>query len=237
MESDEERWMDKFHNRVQEEQETKELRKMVEQLAVKVNEGESMRRENEQLKLEQEQMERERIEDQENVDVMTQFVLNNFTKPRGMRKTTDELNRRRYQRDVGCSTEDELNPARSSSVRQKTPPGYGRATDTEPEIFLRKQKKTRKEYRRAKAEYTDTTESERSDEEQPVAIKEKQRRTPWPLKRENKLEGKERFQRRMEQGRTKEITPEPFSGDVNLSEYLSQFEACAEWNEWTERQK
>jgi hypothetical protein len=35
----------------------------------------------------------------------------------------------------------------------------------------------------------------------------------------------------------KQITPEPFSGDVNIKEYLSQFESCAEWNGWTRSQK
>ena len=61
--------------------------------------------------------------------------------------------------------------------------------------------------------------------------------TPWSLKREKRVVGKEMLQKRMSYSRKKEVTPESFSGDVNLTEYLSQFEACAEWNGWTERQK
>ena len=41
----------------------------------------------------------------------------------------------------------------------------------------------------------------------------------------------------MKQPQSKQIQPVLFAGEVPLQEYMSQFDAVAAWNGWTERQK
>ena len=60
---------------------------------------------------------------------------------------------------------------------------------------------------------------------------------PWPLKRVKRITGKETLRSSAERPKQKQITPEPFKSEVHLQEHLGQFESCATWNGWTERQK
>ena len=85
--------------------------------------------------------------------------------------------------------------------------------------------------RRVKEEMSDT-ESVDSEEEEPH-----HNTGPWRLRREDCIKGIDKFRSRMERPKQKQITPEPFKGDVPLQEYLSQFESVATWNGWTDSQK
>ena len=49
--------------------------------------------------------------------------------------------------------------------------------------------------------------------------------------------GKKEFRCRMEQLQYKQITPELFTGDVPLQEYLGQFESVAMSDGWNDNQK
>ena len=105
-------------------------------------------------------------------------------------------------------------------------------------MFFRKSRKgPGKERYKEEVVDTDTTESGDSEEEGPTCTKKSKFSTLWSFKRNRRVKGKKMLQKSMEATRRKDVTPETFSGDVNLSEYLSQFEACAEWNGWSERQK
>jgi len=239
MESDEEGWMHRFHEKAQEERdETRELRERVRQLSVQVEEGERVRRDYEVLREEEkERREREGRAYEREMDEFKQFVLNNFPGRRG-RPVADEVNRSRYQKDAACNTDDEQERAakRSTMSRNETPAGYARATATDPAVFLRKREKDQRDERRSEA-FMNATESEESEEERSTAVRRKQLSKPWPLKREKRVVGSGMLQRRMNQPQQKEITPETYSGEANLQEYISQFESCAAWNGWTERQK
>ena len=61
MESDDDKWMEKFHEAAQrEDRENKNLREMVEQLAVRAEEGDLARKEIERLRRENERIDKER---------------------------------------------------------------------------------------------------------------------------------------------------------------------------------
>ena len=109
--------------------------------------------------------------------------------------------------------------SRESPIRQETPSNYTRATESDPQVFLRKSKgKTSHEPSKERPAVTvDSTESEGSDDEEPHRSKRKAD-TPWPLKQEKRIIGKEMLQKRATNVRKKEVTPESFSGDVNLPE-------------------
>ena len=243
MESDEDSWMEEFHNRVQKEDgEKKELRNMVEQLAGKVEEAELVRRENERLKAENDRIDRERRQYQEEMEEFKEFVRNNLSESPGKRREADESYARQCQqsRNYHKSKGDKSVTGESSITyqREDTPFGFERATVSDPNVFFRKSSKGHgKERHKEKVADADTTESADSEEEGPTFSQKGKISTPWPLKRERRVKGEEMLQRRMEATRRKDVTPETFSGDVNLSEYLSQFEASAEWNGWSERQK
>ena len=104
-------------------------------------------------------------------------------------------------------------------------------------FFKKSSKGPRKERYKEKAVDTDTTESGDSEDEGPTCTKKSKFSTLLSLKRNRRVKGKEMLRKSMEATRRKDVTPETYSGDVNLSEYLSQFEACTEWNGWSERQK
>ncbi len=90
MESDEDKWMYKFHERAEREQEeTRDLRERVQRLTVQVEEGDAMRRENEMLRAEKERREREGRQYEQEVDEFKQSVLNNFPPRRGRRAIDD----------------------------------------------------------------------------------------------------------------------------------------------------
>ena len=207
MESEEDKWMHKFHEEVQDEQdredETRDLRDRVRQLSMQVEEGETVRRDYERLREEEkERRERENKAYEQEMDEFKQFVLNNFPPRRGQR-VTDEVNRSRYQKDAGCNTDLEQERAaaeRSHTLRRETPAGYRRATATDPDVFLRKQDKARREERRKEAcRPMDDTESGDSDDGRFMAAKQSRSSKPWPLKREKRVVGSEMFQRRMHQ--------------------------------------
>ena len=236
MESDDDTWMEMFHESAQrEDRENKNLREMVEHLAVRAEEGDLVRRENERLRRENERIDRERRQYQEEMEEFKQFVKNNLPQSRSAQKTgSGKTTRQSYLQE---DDRDDGDKSKLSSVSPKTPSGYERATASDPDVFLRKSRKTAEEHPKKRAACTDSTESEKSDDEEPLGMTKSKSSTPWSLKREKRVVGKEMLQKRMSCTRKKDVTPESFSGDVNLTEYLSQFEACAEWNGWTERQK
>ena len=214
VEFDDDIWMEKFHEAAQrEDRENKKLREMVEQLAVRVEEGDLARKEIERLRRENERIDKERRQYQEEMKEFEQFVRNNLPQSRREQKRDNEkVTRHSYQQEVDRDDRDDGDKSKLSS------------------------KKTTEENPKKRATCTDSTESEKSDDEDLEMTRSKSSR-PWSLKREKRVMGKEMLQKRMSYSRKKEVTPESFSGDVNLIEYLSQFEACAESNGWTERQK
>ena len=226
MESDNETWMENFHEEAQREDgDNRRLRDLAEQCAVQAEVNDSMLKEIERLKVENDRKEREQRQYQEEMGEFKQFVINNFQPSR----SAQSEGANNYSRgDEKVDRETIVLGAGKSPTRQETPSNYRRATEIDPHVFLRKSKgkASREPSKERTAVAVDSTESEGSDDEEPHRSKRKAD-TPWPLKREKRIIEKEMLEKRATNLRKKEVTPESFSGDVNLSEYLSQFETCA----------
>lgn len=211
--------------------------------------AESMKMEIERLRAEKEALERERQQSltdenrrlreereeyQRNMLEMQQFMMNNMepTVPRSRRQrgtlqgyskateTDSEVFLRGKGEDLGARSECEGN------LSQHKPP---MATLSKRTV----EKKSRN--RRPKLNKDDSaadTESTESGEEENAEVG--RSRGPWPLRRERRLTKGEKFPQR---GKHKDMVPESFTGEADWSEYISQFEVCAEWNKWTEKQK
>ena len=212
--------MDAYANEQERERQQMELREAFQQLAIVAEEkqeaAESMKLQNEKLAAEKDACNREREEYKEQVQRLQESLV------------------------------EALGPGRR---RAHTPLGYSRSTTSDPEVFIRRQDGARVGDAVPAADGT-TTEERISREprrllegaSRPEGHKEEQRRElqsgPWTLRRERRVFGEEDFQRKLDQSqaRQREISPENFSGDVPLREYLSQFEACAAWNAWSPHQ-
>lgn len=97
------------------------------------------------------------------------------------------------------------------------------------------QAKQQRQRRRSKTKESSDTESLDSDEE--GTHHHEHRQYPWKLRREDCVKGAKNFRSRFDQPRQKQMTPETFTGEAPLQEYLGQFESVATWNGWSERQK
>ena len=214
------------------------LRDRFQRLSVDENaaRGESLKLENEKMKAEKDQCDRERRDYQEQITRLQEALVQ------------------------------ALGPSRLSRIKARTPAGYQRSTASDPEVFIKEREDNTRarstdilegrditpepmeqassnpleltEPRRAPEHVVKDTSSDRHAEQYPGPSRQRSETHvgPWALQREKRVCGAQDVQRRMEQARPREISPEIFSSDIPLREYLSQFEACASWNAWNPQQ-
>ena len=195
-------------------------------------------------RVEMEQLERERSEYQQNMAYMQHFMLNNMVPATGYRRQST-LGPRKATRahqpsqpSVACETDSKPRTGNDKGCKRPVPAPRKRQTKSSSADKDNKSARSGSddqggEESREETHSPEATDTEMADSDMESNLTSK----PWQLKREKRIVGKEALQRRLEKPKQKQITPEPFKGDVHLQEYLGQFESCATWNGWNDKQK